>query len=85
MTEILTNAVDQVPGLVVLVAVVLMFLKYMSKHDDLIKDLTNEHLIERKKQQEVIEKNTVAAATNTAALNNVAHILDEHARTIRNK
>ena len=85
MTEILTNAVDQVPGLVVLVAVVLMFLKYMSKHDDLIKDLTNEHLVERKRQQEVIEKNTIAATTNTTALNNVAHILDEHARAIRNK
>jgi hypothetical protein len=82
MDDILKSAMSQVPGMVVLVIVVFYFLKYMGKRDELIKGLTDEHLSERKIQRDVIERNTVAAGVNTAALNNVAHILSEQSKKI---
>ena len=80
MDDLLKTAVSQAPGLVVLVIIVTVFLKYMSKRDELIKGLTDEHLAERKIQRDVIERNTIAAGVNTQALNNVAHILIETSR-----
>ena len=79
MDDLLKTAISQAPSLVVLVIVVTVFLKYMGKRDELIKGLTDEHLAERKLQRDVIERNTVAATTNTVALNNVAHILSNKA------
>jgi hypothetical protein len=80
MDEILKSAVAQTPGLVVLVIVVVVFLRYMGVRDGLIKGLTDEHLAERKLQRDLIERNTVAATTNTIALNNVAFLLDKRSR-----
>lgn len=80
MEEILKGAVSQAPGLVVLVFIVVVFLKHMAKRDELIKGLTDEHIAERRLQREVIRENTIAAANNTTALNNVAHMLNETSR-----
>ncbi len=77
MEEILKNALAQAPGLVVLVVLVIVFLKAMAKRDDFIKGLTDEHIAERRLQREVITLNTLAAGTNTAALNNVAHVINK--------
>ena len=79
MEEALERLAVSAPDLLALVVIVVLFLKYMGKRDDLIKGLTDEHLSERKLQRDVIERNSVAAGVNTEALNNVAHILLEQA------
>jgi hypothetical protein len=52
----------------------------MGVRDGLIKGLTDEHLAERNLQRDLIKQNTVAATTNTIALNNVAFLLDKRSR-----
>jgi hypothetical protein len=75
MEDTLEKLLTSVPDLGVLVLVVIIFLKHIAKHDEVIKGLTDQHIEERKHQRDVIERNTLAAALNTAALNNVAHLL----------
>lgn len=77
MEDAIERLAASAPDLLALVIIVVLFLKYMVKRDELIKGLTDEHLAERKLQRDVIERNSIAAGINTEALNNVAHILSE--------
>ncbi len=82
MEDVTKQLAVSAPNLLCLLAVVAFFLKYMSKRDELIRALTEEHLAERKLQRDVIERNSLAAATNTIALNNVAYILTERTKEV---
>lgn len=92
MEDILKSALSQVPGLVVLVVIVIVFLKFITKHNELIKALTDEHLYERKLTREALEKSAIANAQNasattlnTTALNNMAHVITNQACKYPNK
>ena len=75
MEKILENAASQSPGLVIMVIIVMVFVKYLKSRDELIRDINNEAADARREQQRVIQENTVAATQNTGALNNVASAL----------
>jgi hypothetical protein len=64
MDELLKTAVTQVPGLVVLAVIVRFFLKYLSKRDELTRDMNH-----------VIEKNTEAVSHNTAIMEQLKDFL----------
>jgi hypothetical protein len=76
MEDILKSLGNQAPGMVCQVIVILLFLRYLTQRDSVIRDLTHEHLEERKIQRDVLDRNTMAAGINTAALNNMAHALE---------
>lgn len=92
MDEIFKSAVSQAPGLVVLVIIVIVFIKYLMTVHGLIKALTDEHIYERRMMREVLEKNVHAMEknenstnTNTVALNNLAHVVVESCKFKPNK
>ena len=76
MDKIMEQLIAQSPSMAAIVMVVFVFLKAMGKRDKFIQTIYDEGNIQRNLTRDVLEKNTVAATLNTAALNNVAHKLD---------
>lgn len=77
MEKVLESAVVQVPNLVVLGVIVIMFLKQIGKRDEMMKDINRENIEARERSRLVIEKNTEAATSNTGAMNSMTVALQD--------
>lgn len=59
--------IEQLPSTAAVIVVVIIFVKYIAKRDDLWTELHKEHLEARKISGEALKANTEALAKNTAA------------------
>ena len=77
METIASEVIKQVPSLGVLCFIVYFFLKHMEKRDAVIKEIHEDHLIERRDTRMAVDANTKAMTTNTMAIGELAKALKE--------
>lgn len=63
--DLISKAVEQVPGLTVLAFIVWMFLKHLKGYSTMIRDMHRENISDRERSREIIEQNTIAVSHNT--------------------
>lgn len=75
MEKLLEQAAQQVPSLVVLVVIVVVFLRHLAERDKVMLQLHAEHEEALKASRDVIKENTAAFAVNTEVLREVVQEL----------
>ena len=89
MEEILKSAMAQVPALVVLAVVVMVFLRHMRERDQIITatitSISNDSIQARLHSQQVIEKNSLVVGENTSACREMTETMHAFMRERRNQ
>lgn len=77
----LKEIIAQVPALGVLCFVVWMFIKHLDRNAKMVAQMHEESMVERRESRIVIRENANATTVNTAALNNLAQVINSKVRT----
>lgn len=76
MNEIVSKIAFQIPDLVALCLIVMIFVRHLDKRDDLLRDLHREHLDARSQSREMIRETHSVLERNTEALVNVTTVIE---------
>jgi len=77
MESLAVEVIKQVPSLGVLCFIVYVFLRHMEKRDAVIKEIHEDHLLERRETRAAVDANTKATQGCTTAIGELSKALKE--------